>query len=68
MAKKIEKINEEKVVETSFEVDTRLEYGVDNNSHLVFEKPDYKMTEYISNNNYGKFELEPLEQGFGRTL
>ncbi len=35
---------------------------------LNFEKPNYKVTEYIENNNYGKFELEPLERGFGVTL
>ena len=35
---------------------------------LNFEKPIYKITDYIENNNYGKFELEPLERGFGRTL
>ena len=35
---------------------------------LNFEKPIYKITEYIENKNYGKFELEPLERGFGITL
>ncbi|MEG0025689.1 MAG: DNA-directed RNA polymerase subunit alpha [Bacilli bacterium] len=35
---------------------------------LNFEKPTYKITEYIENNNFGKFELEPLERGFGTTL
>ena len=35
---------------------------------LNFEKPVYKITDYIENNNYGKFELEPLERGFGTTL
>ena len=35
---------------------------------LKFEKPTYKITEYVENNNYGKFELEPLESGFGTTL
>ncbi len=35
---------------------------------LNFEKPVYKITEYIENNNYGKFELEPLERGFGTTI
>ncbi len=35
---------------------------------LQFEKPEYKITEYVENNNYGKFELEPLEKGFGRTI
>ena len=33
-----------------------------------FEKPEYKVSEYIENNFYGKFELEPLERGFGQTL
>lgn len=35
---------------------------------LEFEKPTYKITEYIENNNYGKFQLEPLARGFGTTL
>jgi len=35
---------------------------------LNFEKPMYKITDYIENNNFGKFELEPLERGFGTTL
>lgn len=35
---------------------------------LNFEKPVYKITEYVENNNYGKFELEPLERGFGTTI
>ena len=35
---------------------------------IKFEKPQYKVTEYVENNNYGKFELEPLEKGFGRTI
>ena len=35
---------------------------------LNFEKPNYKVTEYVDNKNYGKFELEPLERGFGTTL
>lgn len=35
---------------------------------LNFEKPEYKITEYIEKNNYGKFELEPLERGFGTTI
>ena len=28
----------------------------------------YKITDYIESNNFGKFELEPLERGFGTTL
>ena len=35
---------------------------------LRFEKPEYKITEYIESNHYGKFELEPLERGFGYTI
>ena len=35
---------------------------------IQFEKPNYKITDYVENNNYGKFELEPLERGFGRTI
>ncbi len=35
---------------------------------LNFEKPIYKITEYVENNNFGKFELEPLERGFGTTI
>ena len=35
---------------------------------LNFEKPIYKITEYVEDKNYGKFELEPLERGFGTTL
>ena len=35
---------------------------------LNFEKPIYKITEYIEDKNYGKFELEPLERGYGITL
>lgn len=35
---------------------------------IKFEKPDYKVKEYIKDSHYGKFELEPLERGFGTTL
>ena len=49
---------------------TKVELGFseDKNAYLVFEKPEYKMTEYVENNNYGKFVLEPLERGFGLTI
>ncbi len=33
-----------------------------------FEKPEYKIKEYLENNHYGKFELEPLERGFATTI
>ena len=35
---------------------------------IKFEKPQYKVTEYDETSNYGRFELEPLEKGFGLTL
>ena len=35
---------------------------------MNFEKPEYKITEYVEKNNYGKFEIEPLERGFGTTI
>ena len=35
---------------------------------LNFEKPIYKITDYLEGSNYGKFELEPLERGFGTTI
>ena len=35
---------------------------------ISFEKPEYKITEYVESNHYGKFELEPLERGFGTTI
>jgi DNA-directed RNA polymerase subunit alpha len=35
---------------------------------LNFEKPVFKITDYVENNNFGRFELEPLERGFGTTI
>ena len=35
---------------------------------LKFEKPVFKIVDYVDNKHYGKFELEPLERGFGTTL
>lgn len=62
MAKKVT----EEIKELNVSVD--LTYGEDKNAYLTFEKPEYKMTEYIEGNNYGKFVLEPLERGFGTTI
>ena len=58
------KVTEEK----EFSVSVDLGYSEDKNACLTFEKPEYKMTEYIEGNNYGKFVLEPLERGFGTTI
>lgn len=35
---------------------------------IQFEKPNYKITDYKEKDNYGRFELEPLEKGFGYTI
>ena len=35
---------------------------------IKFEKPEYKITEYVESTHFGKFELEPLERGFGTTI
>lgn len=35
---------------------------------IEFDKPNYKITDSVESNFYGKFELEPLERGFGTTI
>ena len=35
---------------------------------LKFEKPNYKVKEYIEDNHYGKFEIEPGNTLYGLTL
>ena len=35
---------------------------------IKFEKPEYKISKYDESSNYGRFELEPLERGFGTTI
>ena len=35
---------------------------------ISFEKPEYRIAAYQESNHYGKFELEPLERGFGTTI
>ena len=35
---------------------------------LNFDKPNYKVVDKIESSNYGKFEIEPLERGFGMTI
>ena len=35
---------------------------------ISFEKPEYKIAEYVESSHYGKFELEPLERGFAITI
>lgn len=36
--------------------------------NIKFDKPEFKIVEYMDNNHYGKFVLEPLERGFGTTI
>ncbi len=62
MAKKVTEESKE------FNVSVDLSFGNDNVNYMMFEKPEYKMTDYIEGNNYGKFVLEPLERGFGTTI
>jgi DNA-directed RNA polymerase subunit alpha len=33
-----------------------------------FERPKFKISEYVESDNYGKFVVSPLERGFGTTL
>ena len=35
---------------------------------IKFEKPEYKITEYQESSHFGKFEIDPLERGFGTTI
>ncbi len=35
---------------------------------IKFEKPDYKIVEALESNSFAKFEIEPLERGFGTTI
>ncbi|MBR1416865.1 MAG: DNA-directed RNA polymerase subunit alpha [Bacilli bacterium] len=35
---------------------------------IKFEKPEYKITEYIEDAHYGKFEIAPLERGYAQTI
>ena len=58
----------DKVTEKKLNVSVDLSFKEDNINYLAFERPEYKMTEYIEGNNYGKFVLEPLERGFGITI
>lgn len=33
-----------------------------------FERPSFDIVEYVESSHYGKFEVEPLERGYGTTL
>ncbi len=35
---------------------------------IRFEKPEYKITEYNESSHFARFEMEPLERGFGTTI
>ena len=32
-----------------------------------FERPKFKVGEYVESENYGRFVISPLERGFGTT-
>lgn len=57
-----------KKVTEGFNVSVEMGLKEENKNYMVFEQPEYKMTDYIEGNNYGKFVLEPLERGFGLTI
>jgi DNA-directed RNA polymerase subunit alpha len=63
---KIKKVEVEE--KSNVNVSVNLEYSPSTDNSLSYEKSQYKLTEYVEGNNYGKFELEPLERGFGTTL
>lgn len=33
-----------------------------------FERAQFEIKEYVESNHYGKFEVQPLERGFGTTI
>ena len=33
-----------------------------------FERPNFEIKESVESDNYGKFEISPLERGFGTTI
>ncbi len=35
---------------------------------IKFDKPEYKITEYNESSHFARFEMEPLERGFGTTI
>ena len=58
----------EQTTKNDLKVSVSLDYVKSNDESLIFEKSSFKVTEYVESNFYGKFELEPLERGFGTTL
>jgi len=58
----------EVVAKDGLNVSVSLDYSEATDNSLIYEKSQYKITEYVESNFYGKFELEPLERGFGTTL
>lgn len=33
-----------------------------------FERAQFEIKEYVESNHYGRFEVQPLERGFGTTI
>ncbi len=61
-----EKVNDSKKA-SKFDLNVSLDFVKGKDQSLIFEKSKYQITDY-NQKNYGRFELEPLERGFGITL
>lgn len=61
-------MSKENTLESTLKVAVSVEHKEPKDDSMIFEKANYKVTEYTEGNNYGKFEIEPLERGFGTTL
>lgn len=61
-----EKIDDVKK-DTKIDLNVSLDFIKGKDFSLVFEKSKHQITDY-NQKNYGRFELEPLERGFGITL
>lgn len=61
-------MSKENTLESTLKVSVSVEHKEPKDDSMIFEMAKYKVTEYTEGNNYGKFELEPLERGFGQTL
>lgn len=61
-------MSKENTLESNLKVSVHMDHIDAKDDSIIFEKAQYKVTEYLEGKNYGKFEIEPLERGFGHTL